>query len=63
MKVAILGYHKKLYLIQVHKWATRLEATEMIIHKNGSVTLLCPDGYICNEYKPTATELYKKHTN
>lgn len=60
MKAAILGHHDKTYLIQVRRWATRLEATEMVVNKNGSVTLLCPDGYICNEYKPTAAELYKK---
>lgn len=45
--------------ILLNKWARRLEADEMIIHRDGSITLMCTDGYICEHYIPTAKELYK----
>lgn len=57
MQVTEFGYHNKEYKIALHGWAKRLEATEMVIHKDGSVTLTCPDGCICNNYRPTAKEL------
>ena len=46
--------------VLLYKWAKRLEADEMTIHKDGSVTLMCKDGCICDNYKPTASELYKQ---
>ena len=45
--------------ILLDKWARRLEADEMTIHSDGSITLMCTDGYICERYRPTAKELYK----
>ena len=46
--------------IALDKWARRLEAEEMTIHKDGSVTLMCVDGYICENYTPSGKELYKE---
>lgn len=45
--------------ILLDKWARCLEADEMTIHKDGSITLMCKDGYICERYIPTTKELYK----
>lgn len=45
--------------IAINRWAKRLEADEVVIHKDGSVTLTCKYGCICNNYRPTAKELYK----
>lgn len=45
-------------LMAIKSWAERLEADECIIHCDGSITLTCADGYICNGYKPTGKELY-----
>jgi hypothetical protein len=45
--------------IALDKYAKRLEAEELIIHKDGTITLLCKEGYICERYTPTAKELYK----
>lgn len=45
--------------ILLERWARRLEADEMTIHRDGSITLICTDGYICEHYRPTAKELYK----
>ena len=45
--------------ILLDKWARRLGADEMTIHRDGSITLMCTDGYICERYRPTAKELYK----
>ena len=47
------------YKLLLEKWAKRLDAEEMIIHRDGSVTLMCKDGYICERYIPTSTEIYK----
>ena len=44
----------------IWNWAKRLEATELTIHKDGSVTLTCEDGYICYKYRPAGKELYSK---
>lgn len=33
--------------IQLERYAKRLGAEEMVIHKDGTVTLTCTDGYIC----------------
>lgn len=52
------GYSKEM-LMYIYKWAKVLEADEMIIHANGAITLVCKDGYICNNYKPTTQELKK----
>lgn len=46
--------------ILLDKWARRLEADEMTIHKDGSVTLMCKYGCICEDYKPTRSELLEK---
>ena len=45
--------------IALDKWARRLEAEEMTIHKDGTVTLMCKYGCICENYRPAAKELYK----
>lgn len=45
--------------IALDKWAKRLEAEEMTIHKDGSVSLYCKYGCICENYMPTREELYK----
>ena len=45
--------------IAFDKYARRLEADEMIIHENGSISLYCADGCICENYRPSAKELYK----
>ena len=45
--------------ILLAKGARRLEADEMTIHRDGTVTLMCTDGYICEHYRPTVKELYK----
>ena len=47
------------YKLLLEKWAKRLDAEEMTIHRDGSVTLMCKDGYICERYIPTSTEIYK----
>ena len=46
--------------ILIDKWARRLETEEMTIHKDGSVTLMCKDGCICENYRPTSKELYSR---
>lgn len=45
--------------IALNKWARRLDADEMTIHKDGSITLMCADGCICKNYKPTRKEFYR----
>ena len=45
--------------IALDKWARFLLADEMIIHHNGTVTLMCKYGCICDNYMPTADELRK----
>jgi hypothetical protein len=57
MTSTIFGHHKKSYIIQVSRWAKRLEADDMTIHEDKTVTLECADGCICNHYKPTPQEL------
>lgn len=47
--------------IALEKYARRLEADEMTVHKNGSITLICADGYICENYFPTSKELYSRN--
>jgi len=44
--------------IAINRWSKRLEADIVIIHKDGSVTLTCEDGIICDNYTPTAKDLY-----
>ena len=44
-------------LALLKEWANRLEADEMIIHSDASITLLCSDGCICNHESPTLMEL------
>lgn len=43
--------------ILLDKWAKRLNAEEMTVHKDGSVTLINSEGYICENYRPSAKEL------
>lgn len=45
-------------IIALNKYAKRLEADILIIHKDGSITLTCEDGIICDNYEPTAKDLY-----
>ena len=47
------------YKLLLEKWAKRLDAEEMTIHRDGSVTLMCKDGCICKRYTPTSKEIYK----
>lgn len=44
--------------IALEKWAKRLEAREMTIHRDGSVSLYCEYGCICENYRPSVKELY-----
>ena len=60
MKTVVLGRHKKEYLIQLNHYAKRLEAEDMTVHTDGSITLTCEDGYICERYHPTAKELNRR---
>ena len=46
--------------INLDRWARRLEADEMVIHKDGTVSLTCKDGIICENYRPSAKELYRR---
>lgn len=41
------------------KYAKRLEAEELIIHEDYTITLTCEDGYICIKYSPSLKELFK----
>lgn len=60
MTTIVLGHHNKEYLIQLNYYAKRLEAEEMTVHMDGSITLTCEDGYICERYHPTAKELNRR---
>jgi hypothetical protein len=40
-------------------WAKRLDATEMTVWHDGSVSLYEGNDCICERYNPTAKELYK----
>ena len=51
------------YKVKVWNWAKRLDAEEITIHEDWSVTLSCKDGYICYHYKPTTQELNHKTEN
>lgn len=57
MTFTVFGYHNKKYLEQIRKWANRLDATDVTVHHDSSVSLLCEDGYICCRYQPSAQEL------
>ena len=46
-------------LVLLKEWAIRLEADEMIINSDASITLLCSDGCICDHYSPTIMELFE----
>ena len=48
-------------IIAFNKYAKRLNATEMVIHNDGSVDLFEDGNCICENYKPSAKELYKKN--
>lgn len=43
----------------IYRWAKRLEADEMIIHKDGTISLYCEYGGICERYRPSAREIYR----
>ena len=60
MKKTVFGYQPKDYLIQLHYWAKRLDATEMVVHKDHSVDLYADMDCICYKYKPSARELARK---
>lgn len=60
MKQIILGRASREYIIKVAEWAKKIEADEMTIHHDLSVTLENRDGCICNHYKPTPQELRRK---
>lgn len=61
MKVYNFGKKNKVQRqIEVYNWAKRLEAEEMIIHNDGSITLNCRYGNICERYNPTSKELKEK---
>lgn len=57
MQVTEFRNYSKEYKALLRYWAKKLGATEMVIHEDGSITLTCPDGYICNNYRPTVNEL------
>ena len=59
MRRVIFGRHTIEYIIALDKWARKLEADDMVLHKDGTVTLSCKDGGICENYRPTAAELRK----
>lgn len=45
-------------IIVLTNYAKRLEADEMIIHKDGTISLYNNYGCICERYLPTKDELY-----
>lgn len=45
-------------IIAFRKYAERLEATDMTIHRDGTVTLFYHNDCICDRYLPSAKELY-----
>lgn len=47
------------YLILINRWAKRLEATDVTLHRDNSVSLYCNDDCICEHYKPSMKELIK----
>lgn len=48
---------RRLEVIAIYKYAKRLEAEECIIHSDGTISLYCKDGCICEHYSPGAREL------
>lgn len=52
--------YRKEDLIALNRYAKRLGAEEMTIHKDGTITLMCKDGCICDNYLPTSKELYNR---
>lgn len=62
INMIVCGRHTTEYITAIRKYAERLEATEVLVHANGTVDLICPDGYICENYYPTAKELYYYNT-
>lgn len=46
--------------IKIYYWAKRLDAEECIIHTDGTVSLYCKDGCICEHYRPSERELNGK---
>lgn len=47
--------------MKLYYYGKRLHATEMIIHKNGSIDLYENNNCICLNYFPTSNELNKKY--
>ena len=43
----------------IYKWAESLEADECKINRDGTVTLTCEDGIICEDYVVPEKSLYK----
>lgn len=60
MRRTVIGKHSKEYIIAVGEWGKRLLAQDCTIWRDGTVTLMCRDGYICDHYRPTPQELRRK---
>ena len=60
MSSTVIGKHNRVYIIAVQAWGRRLEADECTIWPDGTVTLECKYGNICDHYRPTPQELRKK---
>lgn len=60
MKITTFGRPSVAYIAKINAYGKRLGATEIIIHYDKSVTMSCPDGGICERYKPSPQELARK---
>ena len=47
------------YKVLLLRLAKRLDAEEMTIHSDGTITLMGKDGCICRRYKPSSEEINK----
>jgi len=61
MNLDVLGRHSKQYIASIRTWGRFLLATEGTIWTDGTVTLMCKDGAICNHYRPTPQELRRAY--
>ena len=50
----------KVDIIAISRWAKKLDAEECTIHSDGTVSLYCKDGCICENYLPSGRELNGK---
>lgn len=60
MKVTNFSRASVTYIAKINAYGKRLGATEIIIHSDMSVTMSCPDGGICERYKPSTKELERR---